>query len=252
MTHSTIVIQAVAQTAMPYAEVRSINDELNTMERKVYLYLVETSNHHSEDEEFTTEHIAEWLEVAEGTIENAKTGLRKKGFAVFTPDRIVIGKPMVKLYNQGVRCGLIEQRTFNALATDLATVLPLTTIDIHHVLRNNPDYTMTFEQLQEQLSKERDDLFTVGIATSNWGLDDAQTEISQNIPLFFILLWLAEHYPSSVEDFVVHAETLSFDDNKQLFDDVMYYMNDPDKMHPAIVAATDERAYYRGPAIDFE
>ena len=252
MTHSTIIKQAVAQTAMPYAEVRAINDELSTMERKVYLHLIEGANHHSEDEQFTTEHIADWVGVAPGTIENAKTGLRKKGFAVFTPDRIVLGKPMVKLYNQGVRCGLIEQRTFNALATDLATVLPLTTIDIHHVLRNNPDYTMTFEQLQGQLREERDDLFEVGIATSNWAENDVQTEISQNIPLCFILLWLAEHYPASVEDFVVHAEALSLADNKPLFDDVMYFMNNLENMHPTIKAATDERAYYREPAITFE
>jgi hypothetical protein len=124
-----------------YVDGKELDDLLNnctTGEMRLYSLLVNSVLINPSPEYFETKNLAKALDVSEGTIKNARSGLTKKGYIIINKFkdengepmvRVVIGKDQVELYNLGLKVEIKDSRAYKKLCKEFPITDPNLSID---------------------------------------------------------------------------------------------------------------------------
>ena len=105
-------------------ELEDLIDNLSSTELKLYSKLHNSILHNPTIEYFTDENLSKELNLSIGSIKNAKTGLKQKGYALIVKFkdelgkpclRVIVGKDQVTLYNLGINVQITNAKAFNKL-----------------------------------------------------------------------------------------------------------------------------------------
>lgn len=106
-------------------ELEDLLTNLKPVELRLYNYLMGLAVKNPSTDAFETKAMADVLNVAQGTIKNARASLKHKGYLVirkFTDEsgdsmvRVVLGKDQVQLYNLGLKVEITDSSQYKALA----------------------------------------------------------------------------------------------------------------------------------------
>lgn len=130
-------------------EQMDIYDNLNTTEGRLYTLLKSSVLSNCTPEYFTSANLAKELNVSVSTLDNTKSSLKKKGYALiikFKDEslrnmvRVVVGKEQVTLYNLGVMVEITNAKAYNKLLKKF----PITDSNL-----NDADREILVEQLNK-------------------------------------------------------------------------------------------------------
>lgn len=141
MLRHTQVIYHVKRYAMTNvyisaSEQMDIYDNLTATEGKLYTLLKSAVLRNPTPEFFSTKSLAKELGVGTSTLDNAKSALKKKGYALVikfkdenqrTVVRVVVGKDQVVLYNLGVMVEITNTKAYNKLLKQFPVTNPTLT-----------------------------------------------------------------------------------------------------------------------------
>ena len=106
------------------SESMDLLDHLTNTENKLYTLLKSSVLRHCTPDYFSSCNLAKELNIGVSTLDNAKSALKKKGYALvikFKDEnqrdmvRVVVGKDQVTLYNLGVMVEITNAKAYNKL-----------------------------------------------------------------------------------------------------------------------------------------
>jgi DNA-binding MarR family transcriptional regulator len=128
------------------SEQMDVYNNLTVTEGKLYTLLKSSPMLNPDTEYFTSKNLAKVLEISISTLDNAKSALKKKGYALvirFKDEnqknivRVVVGKDQVELYNLGILCEITSARAYNKLLKKFPVTNPTLTEDQRNQLVND-------------------------------------------------------------------------------------------------------------------
>lgn len=105
-------------------ELDDLIQNLNVPEMRLYSAVVNSCLQNPSVDFYSNESLAALLSTSVGSIKNAKTGLKQKGYLLLIPFkdertfpcmRVIIGKEQVALYNMGITAEITNPKAFDKL-----------------------------------------------------------------------------------------------------------------------------------------
>ena len=116
--------KAMSNVYITSNELIDLVNNLSGTELKLYSLLHNSAMLNPTVDYFEDINLAKELQVSDGTVRNAKSALKQKGYALiikFKDEdnnpclRVIVGKEQVNLYNLGIKCEITNSKAFNRL-----------------------------------------------------------------------------------------------------------------------------------------